>query len=301
MALRAGDLALLEALLDAGSASGAAKRLGVEQSTVSRRLATLEARVGQPLFVRAPAGLVATPLAERLGLSARALGGALRAAERVLEDGDAEPSGLVRVALPEAFAQYVLVPRLGALADRFPALRLAVDDGPDLVDLGSVEAHLAVRAKRPTAGDVTAKLLLEERLGFFGTEDYVGEASFAALDVLGWDDRYAHLPEARLLAHHAVESRLTFCRMSTMVAAARAGAGLLLTTPLFAAHLELVEAPGAPALAPRSQLYLARPRLSGTRPPWLPSGPSSKRSSPKRRSSAEGAPAAKRPATTNRA
>ena len=140
MALRAGDLALLEALLDAASASGAAKRLGVEQSTVSRRLATLEERVGQPLFIRATSGLVATPLAERLGASARALGGALRAAERVLEDGDAEPSGLVRVALPEAFAQYVVTPRLGALAARPPLQRVALGGGPDQVANAGVEA-----------------------------------------------------------------------------------------------------------------------------------------------------------------
>ncbi|MEO0325975.1 MAG: LysR family transcriptional regulator [Myxococcota bacterium] len=259
MALRAGDLALLEALLDAGTASGAAKRLGVEQSTVSRRLAALEERVGQPLFVRATSGLVATPLAERLGRSARALGGALRAAERVLEDGDAEPSGLVRVALPEAFAHFVITPRLRGLAERYPALRIAVDDGPDVVDLGRVEAHLAVRAQRPSAGDVTAKLLMDERLGFFGTSAYLGDASFDACEVLGWDAGYAHLPEARLLARHEVRTRLTFCRMSTMVSAARAGAGLLLTTPIFAAHLGLVEAPGSPALAPRSQLYLAAP------------------------------------------
>ena len=47
--------------------------------------------------------------------------------------------------------------------------------------------------------------------------------------------------------------------MSTMVAAALAGGGLLLTTPVFAAHLGLVEAPGAPALTARAQLYLAAP------------------------------------------
>ncbi len=259
VSLRPGDVELLDAIFQSGSTTGAAERLGVEQSTVSRRLAGLEKRLGRELFVRAPRGLLPTPLAERLRPSIDQARGALSAAAEVLASDD-EPSGFVRVAMPEAFAQYIITPRLSALQDRFPKIELAIDDGPDLVDLARMEAHLAVRVPRPTSGDIVARRLMEDSIGLYGTPDYLDGRAPEELTLIGWDKTHAHLPEAALT--ESLDHRgpvLRFRRMTTMVEAARHGAGVALIGALLAQELGFVRAPiETPPI--RTQLWLAAPK-----------------------------------------
>jgi len=259
VSLRPGDVELLDAIFHSGSTTAAAEHLGVEQSTVSRRLAGLEKRLGRELFVRAPRGLLPTPLAERLRPAIDQARGALSAAAEVLTSDD-EPSGFVRVAMPEAFAQYVIAPRLPALLARFPKIELAIDDGPDLVDLARMEAHLAVRVPRPRSGDIVARRFLEDSLGLYGTPEYIAGRAPEELTLIDWDTTHGQLPEAGLLA--SIEHRgpvLRFRRMSTMVEAARHGAGVALIGALLAHELGFVRAPLETPPA-RSQLWLAAPK-----------------------------------------
>jgi hypothetical protein len=117
------------------SLSGAARRLGVNQSTMSRRVAELEGRVG-PLFERLPEGLRPTPLAIRL----------LPHAERVESDAaelrralhaPLAASGTVRVAVEEAVAANAT--RQGGL--RGASVAYTVDDGyQDFADTGPIQA-----------------------------------------------------------------------------------------------------------------------------------------------------------------
>lgn len=238
---------------------GAAGRLGVEQSTVSRRLAGLEKRLGRELFVRAPRGLLPTPLAERLRPAIDQARGALSAAAEVLASND-QPSGFVRVAMPEAFAQYIIAPRLPALQARFPKIELAIDDGPDLVDLARMEAHLAVRVPRPESGDIVARRFMEDSIALYGTASYLDGRAPEQLTLLGWDTTHGHLPEARLLdsIDHGGPI-LRFRRMTTMVEAARHGAGVALIGGLLARQVGLVRAPLDTSPA-RSPLWLAAPK-----------------------------------------
>ena len=82
-------LQLLVAVVEAGSITGAAQRLGVTQSAVSHLLDKLRGITGDPLFVKSGRGIVATARAEALGAQARELLGAL---ERFARSGEFDPA-----------------------------------------------------------------------------------------------------------------------------------------------------------------------------------------------------------------
>src|SRR5215510_6748291 len=76
-------LRVLDVLLEERGVTRAAARLGMTQSAVSHALSRLRDQLGDPLFVRTPAGMIPTPRAERLSAPLRA---ALEGMERALED-----------------------------------------------------------------------------------------------------------------------------------------------------------------------------------------------------------------------
>ena len=88
--LDAGLLQMLVAVLDSGSITAAAERLGVTQSAVSHLLNKLRGITGDALFVKSGRGVVATARAEALGVQAREL---LRDLERFARSGSFEPPG----------------------------------------------------------------------------------------------------------------------------------------------------------------------------------------------------------------
>lgn len=265
--LRSGELELVYALLEYGRTTEAATFLGTDQSTISRRLAQLERRLGVELFVRARTGMSPTPLAERLRSSAQHVVSSLRVADQLLDEAVRAPSGRVRIACPEGLAQFVLAPRLGAFLREHPQLTVTLLDGPELINLAAAEAHLALRVVRPTSGDVVSKLLVTDVLAPFGAKRYVRGRDASALRWLGWDERFARFGEAKALqALIGREPDLCFTRFTTMIAAAKAGVGVMLVGRELGQLLNLEEAGfgGLPRM--ETKLWLAAPRALRTTP-----------------------------------
>ncbi len=154
------DARYLLAVLRAGSFTLAAQRLGVEQSTVSRRIARLEAGLNAQLFERTPAGLRQTALARQLAPHAEQIEASLIAMQDVASRGG-QIEGVVRLATTDSVAAYLLAPALIALAEAHPKLSLEVLTDPRLVDLRRREAELAVRFMRPTRGALVSRKLGE--------------------------------------------------------------------------------------------------------------------------------------------
>src|SRR5262245_53612556 len=92
------DLQLFLAVAEARSLSGAARRLRVTQPTVSRRIAELEATLGEPLFSRAVDGVEITSFGERLVEPARRMAEWASEVERAAERAETAPRGVVRIA-----------------------------------------------------------------------------------------------------------------------------------------------------------------------------------------------------------
>lgn len=102
-----------------GRYTAAADVVGVNHSTVSRRIAALERAMGGRVLVRTPTGWEVTDLGRRAVAIAEGIEGSLR--ELVSDEGD-DLRGVVRIAAPEAFSAVFLVPAMTALRNRHPQL-----------------------------------------------------------------------------------------------------------------------------------------------------------------------------------
>jgi DNA-binding transcriptional LysR family regulator len=104
------DLRYFLAVARKGSIRAAAATLAVNHSTVSRRIDAFETRLGVRAFERLPGGYFLTQAGEELIQHAERVEKEMIAAERRVAGRDAKLSGLLRVTLPDSFAQCLLMP-----------------------------------------------------------------------------------------------------------------------------------------------------------------------------------------------
>ncbi|MEZ4459208.1 MAG: LysR substrate-binding domain-containing protein [bacterium] len=149
----------------------------------------------------------------------------------VLAMADEEVSGLVRIALPENLADFVVAPRVEALLERFPGLQLALDSNIAFADLTRLGADIALRFSPPESGDVLTRRIGTTRFGVYGHRELVQRFAGAALEDLpwiGWHAPLAGLPEARWLSKvvgatpgWAAAKRRPLCRWSAIAPVSR--------------------------------------------------------------------------------
>lgn len=156
-----------------GQVLAAARRLGLSQATLSRRVAALEKAVGARLFERSTRGATLTDAGRLfLGTAERVEAEMLTAMER-LSAAEAAPTGTVRIAAPDGFGSAYLAPRLGELAARYPALRVQIVPLTRSFSLSQREADVAVMVGRPTKGRLRARVLSDYTLGLYATPGYL--------------------------------------------------------------------------------------------------------------------------------
>ena len=107
-----------------GRLLGAAKRLGLNQSTLSRRLTHLERDLQTTLVVRGPQGCALTAEGQALAQRLERAEDALLEGEALFRDRSTRVSGTVRIGTPDGFGVHFLAPRLNRLATRHPDLAL---------------------------------------------------------------------------------------------------------------------------------------------------------------------------------
>lgn len=152
-------------IVEARSLSAAAARLGTTQPTVSRRLAALEASLGVPLLKRSTHALQLTAAGERYLLRARELLLDWRRLEAELHGDDEAPEGLLRVVVPHAFGQELLMRPLLSFLQRHPQLAVEwqLDDRPLRMVEDGIDCAIRVGALRGDAL-VAQKLFEVERV-----------------------------------------------------------------------------------------------------------------------------------------
>jgi DNA-binding transcriptional LysR family regulator len=169
------DLLIFARVADAGSFSRAAQRLGLPKSTVSRRLAGLEARLGERLLLRTTRSLRLTEFGAQLLAHARQLAAEVDAAQALAAHRQARPSGRLRVSMPSDFANLLLTDMLAAFVALHPAVALELDVSPRRVDLLAEGFDLALRV-----GDLPDdSLLAARRIACFGGGLYAAPAYLA--------------------------------------------------------------------------------------------------------------------------
>ncbi|KAF1048556.1 LysR family transcriptional regulator [Xylophilus sp.] len=136
---------ILVRVAEARSFTQAAAALGLTQSGLSRAVARLEAELGVRLLHRSTRSVRLTPDGEAFHTRGAPLLAELEEAGRMLQDRRAEPAGPLRITAPSAFGRVVLLPLLGALTERHPALRVETVLSDRLLDLVEDGFDAAVR------------------------------------------------------------------------------------------------------------------------------------------------------------
>lgn len=144
-AMEANDLLIFARVVDEGSFSGAAVRLGMPKSTVSRRVAALEAHLGERLLLRTTRQLTLTDLGREVLTYARHVAEDVEAAQSLAQNRQTEPSGRLRVSMPNDLGNLVLAPLLADFAQRYPRITLEVDLSARFVDLVAENFDVAIR------------------------------------------------------------------------------------------------------------------------------------------------------------
>ena len=239
------DLRIFLAAFREGSCAAAGARLGVNQSTISRRIAALEGDLGVRLFDRLPEGLVPTAAAEEIVPRAELFEATAAELVDAVEGIDTRLAGVVRIALPEMIAAELVAPALPGFLREHAGLRVELIAGDTIVDLTRREADLALRFVRPESGDLVVRRVATLRFGVFGSKEYLAEhrgKSVEDLAWLDWDTTKTHLPDAVWL--HAVfpqvEPVLRTSSLGVRLRATRGGVGVsVLAQPLAERYPEL--------------------------------------------------------------
>jgi len=150
-------LRIFLALSRARTLAAAALTLGVDETTVARRLARLEKEMGASLVERAKGGLSLTAAGEAVRAAAEEMESAALAAERRALGADKQLSGRVRVTAPEILGRYLVLPALQAVHQRHPGIAIELISTIARLDVTRREADVAIRTVRPTEPALIAR------------------------------------------------------------------------------------------------------------------------------------------------
>lgn len=233
------DLLIFARVAELGSFSRAAERLSLPKSTVSRRLAALEQRMGERLLLRTTRRQTLTEFGLQLLEHARQVVAEVDAVKALREQRQAAPSGRLRVSMPSDFANLLLADSLAAFMALHPAISLELDLSPRRVDLLGEGFDVAVRmGDLPDDALLVASKLTVFSYGLYASPDYLAEhgdpqtpdelARHAAVRLMrgngepaGWtlmlgEQRWDGVPVGRLTANSP----------EMLMRLARAGAGI---------------------------------------------------------------------------
>lgn len=233
------DLRLILVLARRGGLAAAGRELGCHATTISRRLAALESRLGTALTVRSHDGRITLTDAGRLlAEHAEAMETEARHAAEALGRSASRIEATVRITAVPILTDRFLAPRLWELLLRHPGLTVElVPDARDL-SLTQREADLALRLARPSQGgtQVVARRIATIAYGVFA-------APGAPCRWIAYDPALAHLPPAAfIVGRPEPKASLRVTDANTALEAAAAGLGwAVLPVPVGAADPRLVQ------------------------------------------------------------
>ncbi|MDJ0941007.1 MAG: LysR family transcriptional regulator [Woeseiaceae bacterium] len=242
------DVRYFLALCREGSVSSAGRRLGVNHTTVARRVAAFEAELGTRLFDRTRDGYAMTQAAENMYAQALDMEEQALAIDRAMAGRDAELEGRLKITVPYDFANRIVAPALPRFRAEFPCIELELLTTTGLVDLAAREADIAVRLTGKPPEYLVGRQVLPLRHGVYGAPVYLGAAHDKPDVILFRSDKEMppwveeNFPGARIAARTD--------NLSTMHACVRAGLGLA-RMPCYEADaepgLERVDVPLTPS------------------------------------------------------
>lgn len=167
------DVRIFLAVHRSGTLSGAAQQLGIDQTTVGRRLGGLEDALGSRLFLRTTVGFVLTASGDQVLETAKDMERLAVSFERRSEGSDERVEGEVRVTTTDTLAIDFVIPAIERLQTRHPGIRVLLSTTPRLLDLSLREADIAIRTERPEQQGLIVRRLGSWEVGLYASRSYV--------------------------------------------------------------------------------------------------------------------------------
>jgi DNA-binding transcriptional LysR family regulator len=244
------DLRHFLAVARHGSTIAAAKSLGLSQSTVHRRLAELEKRIGRHVVIRHATGYRLTEFGAELRPFAEQVERAIGTLERHLLAADDKPSGAVRITCSESIGYRLVQSQLlETFHSRHPGMRVELLMSDHFLDIAKGEADVAIRAGVPNEETLVGRKIADVPWALYGSHSYLERngrpariEEIAAHSVIGFDGDIKDHHAAKWLRSVAPSARVV-ARSNTvpgLLMSVRSGAGLApLPMPLATRETEL--------------------------------------------------------------
>ncbi|MDD2089748.1 LysR family transcriptional regulator [Pseudomonas guariconensis] len=202
----------------------AARVLRVDQATVGRRIAALEADLGSTLFLRTPAGYQLTAIGEEAFALAQKVESAALELTRRIRGVDNEGAGEVRISTTDSLACDFVMPALRQLHLAHPEIRVVLHGSSDLVNLSQRETDIAIRNQRPDNPDLILRKLASWPMGLYASTDYLarqGEpvpgSGFAGHDLVMYEPYWRDRPVPTLVDEVIDQGRVVAAVNSSMM------------------------------------------------------------------------------------
>lgn len=170
------DLRVLLAVHREKSLAGAARRLGVDATTVGRRLSALEERLGVRLVLRSRHTLSFAPAAAAVIARAEVAERAIEEALGLASQERTKTQGLVRITATEQLAALLIAPALSSLLSQYPGLEVELHGDASVADLARREADVALRAAKVHGDGLLVRRAGELAFGWYAAPQWVGPA-----------------------------------------------------------------------------------------------------------------------------
>jgi molybdate transport repressor ModE-like protein len=233
------DLRYFQAIAQAGTLSGAARKLGVDNATVSRRLTSLEETLKVRLVERLPRESRLTEVGQRILEQVAAIEESALAVARISLAARSQEHGKVVITAPPVLARHFLAPNLRTLSQRHPLVQLSILSESQIVSLSRLDADLALRLSAPIEDTDVAQKIGRMDFGLYASPDYPNVAKPADWEFIAYTDRQADFAHRRWL-YEVIGERRVVCEvtdLSNQYEAACSGIGVA-GLPCFIADAE---------------------------------------------------------------
>lgn len=239
------DLRFFLALTRYGKLSVAAERLGVEHTTIRRRVSALEKSLGARLFDKTPRGWTLTTQGRRLLPYAQRIENESDAAQAAITDTTPSVSGTVRIVATDGFGASVVAPGMARLRKEHPAIDVELVTKSHLLTYNVGEFDIAVTVHRPERTGFSMTRLCDYELRLYGSPDYLDNSppldsvdDLSKHNMIWFVESMLDLPELRSAEDIAARAQIVFRTTSLFgqLEAAASGVGLALIPSFLAQH-----------------------------------------------------------------
>lgn len=225
------DLRVFVMAARCGSFAAAGARLGMDATTVGRRVQRLETRLKSTLLVRSARGLQLTAAGAKL----HALGAKVELAVEQAAEADGRLDGNVRISCSEGFGTQILAPALAKFHRKHPAMSIELAATQSFLSPSNREVDVAITLTPSNSPRLFVETLTHYELGLYGAKTYLDDAGrpatveeLPAFNFVGYIDDMIYAPQLRYLGevHPGLHAHLSSSSIMAQAEFVRAGAGL---------------------------------------------------------------------------